>query len=246
MKIKLLHLYPEAMSLYGEYANLTLLSRLLRQMGAEVEPTALTGTETPDFSDADLIYMGCGTERTQKWVLSALRPHAQALRSAADRGALIFFTGNAMETLGASVTDREGTVHKGLGLAAFTTVETDRRTPHDAIAQTDLWDAPTVGFMNKCSATSGIVTPLFPAMAMGFGNDAQKGPEGYLYGSVIATHLTGPVLAKNPAFLRYVTERLYAAKGESMPDLPTGQPWLLHAAQAYNVTLSQLTGRANG
>ena len=29
MKFTLLHLYPEAMSLYGEYANLTLLARLL-------------------------------------------------------------------------------------------------------------------------------------------------------------------------------------------------------------------------
>lgn len=246
MKVTLLHLYPEAMSLYGEYANLSLLSRLLQQMGVEVETTTLTGSDTPDFSQADLIYMGCGTERTQKWVLSALRPHAEALKAAANRGALILFTGNAMEILGASVTDREGKVHKGLGFAAFTTTETDRRTPHDAIAQTELWDAPVVGFMNKCSTTRGIVTPLFSSMAMGLGNDAQKGPEGYLYGNIIATHLTGPVLAKNPAFLRYVAERLYAAKGETMPDLPTGQPWLLHAAQAYNVTLSQLTGRANG
>ena len=33
MNIKLLHLYPEAMSLYGEYANLTLLSRYLTWRG---------------------------------------------------------------------------------------------------------------------------------------------------------------------------------------------------------------------
>lgn len=64
-----------------------------------------------------------------------------------------------METLGASVTGAAGRVWPGLALADFTTVETERRVPEDVVALSALWDAPAVGFMNKCSVTRGITTP---------------------------------------------------------------------------------------
>ena len=79
-----------------------------------------------------------------------------------------------METLGTSITGAKGTRFQALSLADFTTVETDRRVPEDVIAVTPLWDTPLVGFMNKCSTTTGITTPLFPSLTLGFGNDAEE------------------------------------------------------------------------
>lgn len=242
MKFTLLHLFPEAMSLYGEYANLTLLSRLLTCCGAEVETRAVGCDDAPDFTGADLIYMGAGTERTQKAMLQKLLPCADALRSAAEHSALVFFTGNAMETLGASITDRDGKVYEGLRLADFATVETAKRTPHDVIAQPILWAEPTVGFMNKCSTTSGITAPLFSGLPLGFGNEEKGGAEGFQEGNLLATHLTGPVLVKNPAFLRYVARRLYELRGETMPE-ERREPWMDHAERSYAVTYNELKGR---
>ena len=54
------------------------------------------------------------------------------------------FTGNAMELLGMSVTDESGEAWPCLGLAEFTTVETDRRDPGDVIAHTSLWDTQSL------------------------------------------------------------------------------------------------------
>lgn len=243
MEWTILHLYPELMSLYGEYANLQVLRRLLEDLGDTVHMRAATFEDVPDFAGADLIYMGAGTERSQKAVLTDMARYAPALRSAVEEGALLLFTGNAMETLGASVTDVAGKVWQGLGLAGFTTVETDRRTPHDVIAAPALWEGPAVGFMNKCSTTSGVETPLFPALPMGFGNDAQGGGEGYAAGNILATHITGPVLVKNPAFLEYVAGRLYEGRGEALPVLPEGAPWRIHARRAYEVTCAELSNR---
>ena len=242
MKFTLLHLFPEAMSLYGEYANLTLLSRLLTAQGAEVTVKTVGFDEAPDFTGADLIYMGAGTERTQKAAMARLLPHKDALRAAAENGALVLFTGNAMETLGASVTDRDGKVHEGLHLAGFTTVETGKRTPHDVIAQPLLWAKPAVGFMNKCSTTKGIDTPLFSALPLGFGNEVKGGAEGYQAGNLLATHLTGPVLVKNPAFLRYVARRLWEIRGEPMPE-ERREPWMDHGERSYAVTYNELKGQ---
>lgn len=240
MELTILHLYPELMDLYGEYANLAVLRRRLEALGVSVTITGCAPEDAPDFASADLIYMGAGTERRQKYALTALLPHADALRAAVERGAAVLFTGNAMETLGASVTDASGKVWQGLGLADFTTVETDRRTPGDVVASPALWDAPAVGFMNKCSVTHGIAAPLFRSLPLGFGNDAEHGAEGYVSGNVFATHLTGPALVKNPDFLDLVIRRLFALKGWEVPER---LPVLPHEREAYAVTLRELEAR---
>ena len=240
MELKILHLFPEMMSLYGEYANLAVLRRHLETMDVTVRIIPVSCEDTPDFENADMIYMGAGTERSQKYALNRLLPHAAAFKAAVERGTVVLFTGNAMETLGASITDAAGTVHKALALADFATVETNKRDPEDVIAAPALWDEPVVGFMNKCSTTSGVTTPLFEKLPLGFGNESKNGAEGYVSGNVFATHITGPVLVKNPDFLDLIIRRIFAAKDW---ELPAQLPSFPHEREAYAVTLQELQAR---
>ena len=62
-------------------------------------------------------------------------------------------------------------------------------------------------------------------------------------GNVFATHLTGPILVKNPDFTDLLIRRLFAAKGW---ELPEKLPVLPYEREAYEVTLKELTGRAGG
>ena len=237
MELNILHLYPSLMGLYGEYANLTLLREKLELLGVTVHLKAAAPEEAPDFENADFIYMGAGTEHSQKAALTALLPHREELKGALDRGAVVLFTGNAMETLGASVTDAAGKTWEGLSLAGFATTETDGRAPGDVIALPSLWEAPAVGFMNKCSLTTGVDSPLFPSLSLGFGNEKEQGSEGYVSGNLFATHLTGPVLVKNPDFLDFLVRRIFESKGwacpDRLPDIPCQR-------EAYEVTLKEL------
>ena len=241
MELKIVHLYPDVMSLYGEYANLSVLRRHFGALGVTAAVKAVTCEDVPDFTGADFIYMGAGAERGQKYVLEQLRPHGDSLKAAIEAGAFVLFTGSAMETLGVSVTDAAGKVWPALGLAEFTTVETGKRDPGDVIAHTSLLDRPVVGFMNKCSVTSGVATPLFDRLTLGFGNEAEKGAEGCVSGNVFATHLTGPVLVKNPDFVDLIIRRIFKAKGW---ELPGTLPVLPHEREAYGITLRELSARA--
>ena len=240
MELNIVHLYPDVMSLYGEYANLAVLRRHFEALGVAVTVRSVTCEDGPDFAGADFLYMGAGTERTQKYVLENLLPHVDGLKAAIGAGAVVLFTGNSMETLGASVTDAGGKVWPALRLADFTTVETDKRDPVDVIAHTPLLDRPVVGFMNKCSVTTGVTTPLFDALTLGFGNESKCGPEGYMCGNVFATHLTGPVLVKNPDFTDLLICRIFEAKGWALPE---ALPVLPHEREAYEVTLAELSAR---
>ena len=240
MELTILHLYPDFMSLYGEYANVAVLRRHLEALGVTVTIQSATAGETPNFSNVDMVYMGAGTERMQKIALQGLLTVRQTLLDALNRGVLLLFTGNAMETLGASVTDTQGKTWPGLAFADFTSVETGKRIPVDVIATPVLWDSPAVGFMNKCSVTHGVTTPLFQKLSLGFGNDAEHGAEGYVSEDIFATHITGPVLVKNPDFTNLLVQRLFARKGWTLPDQ---LPDLPHERDAYTVTLRELQSR---
>ena len=240
MDLNIVHLYPDVMNLYGEYANLAVLRRHLEALSVTVTVKTVTCEDEPDFTGADLLYMGAGAERGQKYVLEQLLPYIDGLKAAIGAGAILLFTGNAMETLGASITDAGGKVWPALGLADFATVETDKRDPVDVIAHTSLLDRPVVGFMNKCSVTSGITAPLFDRLTLGFGNEAEKGAEGYVSGNVFATHLTGPVLVKNPHFTDFLIHRIFKVKGWELPEV---LPVLPHQREADEVTLAELSAR---
>ena len=242
MELTILHLYPDCMSLYGEYANVAVLRRHLEAAGVSVTVETALFEDAPPFERADFIYMGAGTERTPKAALAALLPPKEGLRAPIDRGAVLLFTGNAMELLGGSMPGADGR-QPALGLAGFLTEGEDRRDPGDVIAHTALWDSPVVGFMNKCSRTimadDGDDAPLFERLSLGMGNQREKGPEGYVSGNVFATHLTGPILVKNPDFTDFLIRRLFQLKGW---DQPEKLPVLPYEREAYAVTLKELAG----
>lgn len=233
MEIRLLHLYDDVMNLYGEYANVAVLARCLRAMGHSVTVDTLSLYEEKDIGGYDFYYMGAGTERKQKLVLPHLLSHRETLRAAMDSGKVILFTGNAFELLGARVTDAEGTAFEALGFAPFETVETTRRTTGDVLARFEGLSTPLVGFMNKCSKTSGVETPLF-TLQMGFGNEESCGAEGFRRNNCFATHLSGPILVKNPHFLRKIASRI---TGEDCHVTDA------YAEQAYHTTEQALRAR---
>ena len=74
MDVKIIHFYPDLMSLYGSWANVALLRRHLEDLGNTVTVEAVLPGQTADLTDADFLYLGAGTERAQKAALADLVP----------------------------------------------------------------------------------------------------------------------------------------------------------------------------
>lgn len=239
MEWKILHFYPDLMSLYGSYANVSVLRRTLEAMGNPVTVTPVLPGQEADLSTADFIYMGAGTERAQKAALTDFIRFTDALKAAAEEGVTMLFAGNSMELLGKTVTDDAGTVFDGLGVADFTSVQQKRRIVGDVYGHTALFDGAMVGFINKCSVVSGVETPLVTSMDMGFGNEAACAPEGYHARNVFASQLTGPLLVKNPAMLQAVVTAIYQHRGQPAPAIPLDD----YLTQGWAITAAQLKAR---
>lgn len=237
MEVKIIHFYPDLMSLYGSYANVALLRRHLEDLGNTVTVEAVVPGKTADLTGADFLYLGAGTERAQKAALADLRQYAPALDDALKGGAVVLFAGTAMDLLGRTITDKDGTVYEGLGLAEFSTVQGPRRSVEDVYGFTDLCPEPVVGFMNKSSATTGVDHPLLTELKMGIGNEGEGSPEGYHRGTLLASQLTGPLLVKNPKLLEAVVAAIYRRHGET---LPADRPAYPDEARSYAVTEEQL------
>ena len=237
MEIRIIYFYPDLMSLYGSYANVTVLRRRLELLGHTVCVEAVQPGEDVPLTDAAFLFMGAGTERAQKAALEDLRRYAAPLKDAAAAGVPMLFCGTAMELLGASITDAAGKTYPGIGLAPFTSVQGSKRITGDVYGLTDLYPEPVVGFMNKCSVISGVDTPLLTALDMGWGNDGPKTGEGFHQGNVFASQLTGPLLVKDPRMLDAVTAAVYSHLGLSLPGELPRDPW---AEAGFQITEEQL------
>lgn len=237
MELKLIRFYPDLMSLYGSYANVSLLRRHLEDLGNTVTVETVRPGQDADLTGADFLFMGAGTERSQKAALADFIRYADAVKAAAADGTAMLFAGTAMELLGKTVTDADGKAYDGIGLADFVSVQGRRRIVGDVYGKTDLYDGAVVGFMNKCAVISGVETPLLTSLAMGFGNDREGGGEGFRYNNVLGSELTGPILVKNPLLLGAVIAAIYRRRGEPLPaDIPAYP----YEELAYSVTAQQL------
>lgn len=235
MALTILHLYADFLSLYGEYGNLFALQRLLDDSGVATDICTQSITDTLDFTDVQLIYIGAGTEQRQAAALAHLMQHRDALHAAVENGATLLCTGNAMELLGQHITTRSGDHLPALGFGAFSATQTDTRFMGDIVARHTALDTPVVGYINRCSEITGVTTPLF-RVHYGFGNTQADKAEGYRAGRVFGTQLLGPLLVKNPAFLSWFA-------GQLLPQVTLAPPEA-QAVLAYEETRRSLEARA--
>ncbi len=237
MELKFIHFYPDLMNLYGSYANVSALKRLLEGLGHTVTVETVVPGGDADLTDPDFVFMGAGTERRQKFALADFARFGGAVREAAEAGTPMLFAGTAMELLGTAITDSGGKVYEGVGLAGFVSVQGKRRFVGDVYGHTDLYPDAVVGFMNKCAVISGVETPLLTALDMGIGNEGEKSPEGFRYKNVAGSELTGPILVKNPRLLEWMAAAVLNRRGESLPEERPADWW---AAEGWRVTEREL------
>lgn len=233
--MKILHLYHDIMNLYGEYANVSALMRMLEKNDIPCEVDKLSVNDTLQLMDYDFIYVGSGTESNQKYVMEHLKKYKEDLQAYLDAGRFLLMTGNSFEILGKEIIDAKGKKYEGLGFFNFTVREQEKtRNTADAIFTMEDSEHPLVGFINKCSTIHGIDAPLF-RVKMGLGNETKGDSEGIRSKNFYGTHLTGPILIKNPYFLRKLASDLC---GMEMKD-----DYLKYEKAGYEITLRELTKR---
>ena len=65
LKLRIAHLYPDLLNIYGDMGNIVALEKRLRWRGIEVETTKITSGMTIKADDYDLFFAGGGQDNQQ-------------------------------------------------------------------------------------------------------------------------------------------------------------------------------------
>jgi lipid II isoglutaminyl synthase (glutamine-hydrolysing) len=215
--LRLVWVYPDLLSTYGDRGNLLVLERRARLRGLAVEAVMVDADQRVP-RQADIYLMGGGEDLPQ--VLAARRLRADGgLAAAAEGGAVIFAVCAGYQLLGTEFGGENGQPLPGLEILNIHSGRGQRRGVGEILADVDpaLGVPRLTGFENHQGVTrlGPEVAPLAKVVA-GVGNG--DGTEGAVAGRVVGTYLHGPVLVRNPG----LADLLLTWAAGALPPLPTG------------------------
>ena len=193
---------PDVLGTYGDDGNALVLRERARRRGIEASvERILLNDDIPPFYD--LYTLGGGEDSAQ--LLAAARLSASpGLQSAAADGRPIFAVCAGLQVLGHTFR-AHGEESEGVGLLDVTTAPLPRRATGELASEptragvTAELSEPLTGFENHMGATVlGPDASALGRVTRGVGNGGNERVDGVVQGSVIATYMHGPALARNP------------------------------------------------
>jgi lipid II isoglutaminyl synthase (glutamine-hydrolysing) len=223
MELKIAHLYPDHLNLYGDRGNVLCLVQRCLWRNIQASVAAINFGDTIDPEIYDLYFIGGGQDTQQIRVCDDLhRNKASLLKEAVSNGAVFLTICGGYQLLGHYYKPHHGNELRGLSLIDAYTVAGDTRmignitisrTGQDGVLQTHpgLNEEDTtwvVGFENHSGQTflGAGVSPLGTVIS-GHGNNGQDKTEGARVGRLYGTYLHGSLLPKNPVLADELIEQ---------------------------------------
>jgi lipid II isoglutaminyl synthase (glutamine-hydrolysing) len=195
--LRIVWIYPDLLSTYGDRGNLLILARRAAQRGIDVETIEVRSDRAMPAS-ADIYLIGGGEDGPQ--ALAAQRLIADGgLHRAVNEGSAVLAICAGYQLLGTSFYAK-GARCPGLGLLDISSDRGETRAVGELRGDIDprLGLPPLTGFENHGGRThlGPGVAPLARVTA-GIGNDGLT--EGAWRGKILGSYSHGPALARNPA-----------------------------------------------
>lgn len=235
--IRILHLFPKLLSLYGEYGNVAILKKALCDSGYSVSVEEYEGGGSLELTDIGFVYVGSGTEDNIMEANVRLVEDFNTVKSSVAYGTVWLATGNAMSLFGKKII-RKGKETDSSGVFDYVTeIDDKNRYSGDVLSSSEnVFSSRLVGYINTSSVYRGIENPLCNLMlGARFGNDKKSSADGILNEKFYGTQFIGPFMVKNPCVLAKIYEDI------------TGEPLFIsdeaYIKKAYDIACSELTKR---
>lgn len=223
-RLRVAHLYPKLMNIYGDRGNIMCLKRRCESRGIGFEVEELSIGDQLNADRTDLVFIGGAQDREQRLVARDLRlVKGEALQEAVANGVTVLAVCGGYQLMGRYYRGADGEELPGVGLLDLWTEhpgEGAQRCIGNIVIE---WDGRTlVGFENHGGRTylGEGVQPLGRVVA-GYGNNGRDGNEGATREGVFGTYMHGALLPKNPAFADHVIQTALSRKhkGITLPPI---------------------------
>ncbi len=216
MDLRIAHLYPDLMSIYGDRGNVLALAQRARWRDIAVEVRAYTAGGDFDAEWPDVWFFGGGQDQGQDIVGADLAgPNGAALRRSLHGGAAALTICGGYQLLGHEYLPENAPAIPGLGVLDVRTRAGSVRFVGNLVAETP--DGLLVGFENHSGRTYlGPKAKPLGTVIVGNGNNGEDRTEGAVQGKIVGTYSHGSCLPKNPwladRLLAWALERRHGAQ----------------------------------
>ena len=214
LTLRVAHLYPRLMNIYGDRGNIMCLRHRTETRGIAFDLTELSLGDRFDPAAYDLVFAGGAQDREQRGVAGdLLATKAAAIREAVEQGVVLLAVCGAYQLFGNFYRESTGVELPGAAIFDLHTEHPGDRAPRligNIVAEwtpvdpTSHLPLPTsqfvVGFENHGGRTHlGPNARPLARVRSGHGNNGADGAEGAIYRNAYGTYIHGSLLPKNPA-----------------------------------------------
>ena len=213
-QLRIGHLYPKLLNIYGDGANIITLKKRAEWRGVNVIIDEINSGDE-NIAEHDIYFIGGGQDLQQIEVSKELQKHKEFLTAERNRGSVFLGICGGYQLLGHYYQPHNGDKLMGISLLDAYTIAGNNRFIGNVTIKTEFTDSKTlVGFENHSGLTyiQGETQPIGKVL-VGYGNNGQDKTEGARYKNVFGTYMHGSFLPKNPHFADYLLE---LAIGESL------------------------------
>ena len=207
LKLKLVHLYPLFLNLYGDIGNIISLKKRCEWRNIELEIEQIN-IDDKISEGTDIYFIGGGQDRQQVEVSEELQKHKSILTAEYHNDAVFLGICGGYQLLGEYYQPHDAKRLDGIGLLDAYTVAGSTRFIGNVTAEVNyLYPTTLVGFENHSGLTylntDGDTRPMATVIT-GKGNNGQDKTEGARSRNAFGTYLHGSFLPKNPHFADYL------------------------------------------
>ena len=217
MQLRIAHLYPAQMNIYGDRGNIIALRQRCVWRDIPVTVDAIHPGQTVAWETYDICFFGGGQDSGQALIADDfVRRHGDVLRGALADGLVMLAICGGYQLLGKYFLTQSGQTLPGIGALDVHTVGSNQRFIGNIAVMADvpLADQTLIGFENHSGQTflgSG-ARPLGRVLA-GAGNNGSDQTEGAQAHNTFGCYLHGSFLPKNPLFADYLLMTALARRG---------------------------------
>lgn len=196
--LRVLHLYPREMNIYGDWGNVLTILRRIEWHGYEAE-LVQHHPGKPFPKDIDIIIGGGGQDSGQTVVKEDLLKISEQLHALADDNVPMLMICGLYQLFGRFFKTASGEEIPGIGIFKMETHAGPTRLIGNVVTQTPFGEL--VGYENHSGLT--VLDDDQPALGLvkkGAGNNMTDKTEGAIYKCVFGSYLHGSLLPKNPGF----------------------------------------------
>lgn len=204
--LKIAHLYPKLLNIYGDGGNILTLRRRCEWRGIDVTVDEINIGDK--ISEHDIYFIGGGQDKQQIEVSKELQKHKAFLIKERDRGAVFLGICGGYQLFGHYYQPYEGERLLGISLLDAYTIAGNKRFIGNVTVKTDYIEPNSlVGFENHSGLTylQGDTKPIGTTI-VGNGNNGKDNTEGARFKNVFGTYMHGSFLPKNVHFADYMIE----------------------------------------